>query len=257
MFKKYQRSNPEQGFAIGTILLAVVLIAAIVSAISAASRGSSSTQNREGARIQASALINQSLNLKSGFDRLTTIGVNRFSIVMAGDDRDNDGADDCDDGDQVALAALDAVCLYDSVEGGAAAQRPPTQAFVEGAINAEESDRWVLLGAGSANVPDGRVPGVGSSSATGVGGRNIVASVHNITNDVCRQINNIVHGVSIRTDPPILAEAVDFTDSEIAGNAPNFTGAGAANEGWAEGCVIPNGGTGNDAGIYYRVVSEG
>lgn len=70
--------NPNtrySGFAIGTILLAVVLIAAIVSAIAVASRGSVASGDAEQARINATTLVNAAIQFDQAFDRATASGM--------------------------------------------------------------------------------------------------------------------------------------------------------------------------------------
>jgi hypothetical protein len=59
----------QRGFAIGTVLLAVVLIAAIVSAMAVASRGSISSGDAEKAKVASSMVIMQYTEMNTYFDR--------------------------------------------------------------------------------------------------------------------------------------------------------------------------------------------
>ncbi len=72
----------RQGFAIGTILLAVVLIAAIVSAIAIASRGSSQDAELERARLTASILLSQATDLSLAASRMVSSGVARTELML-------------------------------------------------------------------------------------------------------------------------------------------------------------------------------
>jgi type II secretory pathway pseudopilin PulG len=77
--------NPNtrySGFAIGTILLAVVLIAAIVSAIAIATRGSQTDANRETARINASIIVHATSEYLQAFSRAAAQGTNLNSLTF-------------------------------------------------------------------------------------------------------------------------------------------------------------------------------
>jgi len=81
-----QRITPaasESGFAIGTILLAVILIAAITSAITIASRGNTPNASREEASLKASTLLHEAIKLSQAFDCATSNGYNPAEIIVA------------------------------------------------------------------------------------------------------------------------------------------------------------------------------
>lgn len=61
-------NKSQRGFAIGTILLAVVLIAAIVSAVAVASRGSLSNADKEKGVLARSMVINEYTQVNAKFD---------------------------------------------------------------------------------------------------------------------------------------------------------------------------------------------
>lgn len=72
--------NPQSGFAIGTILLAVILIAAIVSAIAVSSRGSVGNANRERATIDQAAMQTTMISIDQGVERMIASGEDGASI---------------------------------------------------------------------------------------------------------------------------------------------------------------------------------
>lgn len=249
-----QRSS-QSGFAIGTILLAVILIAAIVSAIAIASRGSSNQSNREGARVQASTLIQQGVNLRNGFERMVTTGTGRDNIVATGAAGRANTAGSADCTTATSLTAP-LVCLYSNPDGGTAAQVPPSQAFTPGGDNSV--GRYRLH-------QHATVPNVGTA------GQVIVMEISDIRLDVCRQINSLVMGgeVSSSTNPPAPTAAVTLTGAEDAA-AGGFdltglnTGAtfGGSGVNFSEGCfnnTIANAAAPTDAAgvfVYYKVMSE-
>ena len=80
--RKYLGTGQTQrGFAIGTILLAVVLIGAIVSAIAIASRGSSNDANLEKRRLDYLLARQQLTDLQMNFERFMATGANPGSLI--------------------------------------------------------------------------------------------------------------------------------------------------------------------------------
>jgi hypothetical protein len=71
----------QSGFAIGTILLAVVLIGAIVSAIAIASRGSSNDANLEKRRLDYLLARQQLTDLQMNFERFIATGANPADLI--------------------------------------------------------------------------------------------------------------------------------------------------------------------------------
>lgn len=71
-----RKTNSQSGFAIGLILLAVVLIAAIVAAIAVSTQDSGASGDREQARINASTLVQQGIALQNAVTRYDVLGLN-------------------------------------------------------------------------------------------------------------------------------------------------------------------------------------
>ena len=72
----------HSGFAIGTILLAVILIGVIVSAIAMASRNSDLSARAEQNRLDASSMIDRSYQLNLGLNRLEASGQDLRQITF-------------------------------------------------------------------------------------------------------------------------------------------------------------------------------
>lgn len=247
-------TNRQSGFAIGTILLAVILIAAIVSAIAIASRGSSTQSGREQARVQASTLLQQGANLRSGFERMVANGNDRMTITASANAGDQ--AANCTNAAITApLEGGTAInCLYHTQNGGTTVQQVSTAAMQIGAANLT---RYHLLR---------RV----TLTGVGNGANNIVMAIGDLRLDVCRQINNQVNGMLVTADPPLLttattmaaftglSEAVGVDMSITVPAAANFV-SGTALQNWPEGCVQLEAGGADDARTYiwYKVLSEG
>ncbi|MGD9650520.1 MAG: hypothetical protein AB7U41_07025 [Dongiaceae bacterium] len=244
----------QSGFAIGTILLAVVLIAAIVSAIAIASRGTTNQSGREQSRINATTVIQQGINLKQGYDRLMANGIDRTNIVI--------GAPAATPGTTVGTNAAGTVnctgatapnvCLFDNPNGGTATQVPPQQAVELGAANNPNPLRYKRM----AGVT---VPGIGSTV-----GNDIVIYLTDISRQVCQQINNVSSGnlIPSNANPPVpttlLAAGALTPANETAGF--DLTGIETtANFNTQEGCVRIIGAAEDETStyMYFRVVSEG
>ncbi len=248
--------NRQSGFAIGTILLAVVLIAAIVSAIAIASRGTQSQGGREQARVNATTLVQQGINLKQGFDRMiaTTLNdaVNRNTISLTVDANGiNAGTAVCNTNN--AAGRANSVCLYDNPNGGAAEQNPPANAFAAGGPT---DARYKLRH----NV---------TLFNLGTGAGHSVIYAGNVSLPVCRQINALSNGLAVNANPPFRTPALFTIDNSAAGGEIGATGnatiaaaAGDAMQGWTEGCFLSAAAApANEAGyvaaapyIYFRVV---
>ncbi len=248
--------NRQSGFAIGTILLAVILIAAIVSAIAIASRGSSTQSGREQARVQASTLLQQGANLRSGFERMVANGNDRGSITASADGADQ--AANCTNAAVTNPNPANAVnCLYHTTEGGTTVQQISSAAMdpAGGNMTRYYLIRGVILS------------GVGN-------GNNIVVALGDLRLDVCRQINNQVNGMLVTADPPAsaginapatllaLAEenAANGVDLQITAPANTAFVSNTVLQNWPEGCISLQGTVGGseaDSHIWYKVLSEG
>ncbi|TAH32309.1 MAG: hypothetical protein EYC62_09255 [Alphaproteobacteria bacterium] len=245
--------NRQSGFAIGTILLAVILIAAIVSAIAIASRGSSTQSGREQARVQASTLLQQGANLRSGFERMVANGTDKTSITA---NAANDQLNNCDNNNFPA----NTTCLYHTTEGGTTVQQVSTQAFHT--ANANNFSRYHLLR--SVNVT-----GVGTFTGGASTGASAVMVIGDLKLDVCRQINNQVNGMLLTANPPLLVTATtlaavgailegDGTTLEVTLPVGADFINGQVLQAWPEACVQLDAGAADDAREYlwYKVVSE-
>lgn len=220
-----QREHRQSGFAIGTVLLAVILIAAIVTAMAIASRGNSQNIQSEQDRLMASNMLQQVNNLNVEYTRLITNGYSPTAVTLgtnaavpgydlyAGNPNGVTGGTDCD--------SSNANCIYTNI-------------------------RIFPLRAETFDGPAGRfqlrqnawIPGVGSSQV-GAGqlatGRNIVILRSDIKRGVCQNINNILHSLSIQEEPPMRTgpfAGFGFSEPE---NGPHFSLENPYH--WSEGCL--------------------
>lgn len=251
--------NNQSGFAIGTILLAVILIAAIVSAIAIASRGSSTQGDQERARVNASTAVSQGINLANGFQRLT-VGGTAVREITANDQLDiantNAGASCSPTGAGTVVRTTPArtfQCLYGSAGAGAIIN-PPRQIFRN-------------------NV----APAVGyrfNRNATNIAGNTTAQSVmytYNLTRAVCQQINNQVNGLTINSQVPVVAAislgaatavteiaAIDLAATNVTGVVSSAGAVSAADIlQWSEGCFNYTGTiTSNDADYTYVYIKH-
>ncbi len=74
MKKTFSQKKHQGGFAIGLILLAVVLISAIVASIATSTQNISSDGVKEEHTVKASALIKQALNIRLAAERYIAVG---------------------------------------------------------------------------------------------------------------------------------------------------------------------------------------
>ncbi len=242
--------NRQSGFAIGTILLAVVLIAAIVSAIAIASRGTSNQGNREGSRVNASTIVQQGINLKNGFDRLISTGTDVTTITFGASD--NTASND----ETMGLAAnrgaanFDArgnclstdPCLFNPTTGGASVQIPPT---TSGVFNASVT-------AGNLALVRYNLRRNVTLAGVGTANNNIVTLLGRLSDATCRQLN-VLSGAaaSVGTNPPTIATAITISADE--GGANIDLSAGQLASGQQEGC-FENGTTSGEY-YYFRVLA--
>lgn len=239
-----QTSNRQSGFAIGTILLAVVLIAAIVSAIAIASRGSQSQGNREQARVNASTVVSQGINLRNGFERLVGGGA-QIATITASDaatiaNTNLDAAGNCTTPTVDRGAAGVFECLYG--EGGATAQTAPRAAFTTstGAQKTFTDNRYFF-----------------SRNVTGFNGGRTTAIMYmsDVSRIVCQQLNNIVNGASLNANPPAAGAlrniTVDATRVDEATAFPIVLAAPA--DTWQEGCIRIFGANEDDTSVYMYI----
>lgn len=164
----------QSGFAIGAILLAVVLIAAVVGAISAGSSGSSTVSNREKDRLLASALVAQSVDIGNTIALVTSQTALPIEAI--------DNTADCSGGADTCYA------LFSPVDG-MNEPRVPDQLIVAntgGVYN--NKGEWIYR-------DDVRFQTNGGTDV-GTASDDVVIFVKGLSDNVCSQLNNIVNNIS-------------------------------------------------------------
>lgn len=154
------RMARQLGLAISTILLAIVLVAAIAIVIAIGSRAGPAQSAQQQARLDATTLINQAQNLKTGFDKMVADGLDPAAITF--DNAPGTG-------------------LWNPSVGGTVAQLdlPPSGTTGLGAYY-----KWLYHGSGA----ELKLMNVGSSAG------NYAVMVHYLTNATCQQINYLLWG---------------------------------------------------------------
>lgn len=195
--KYFGAHKRNSGFAIGMILLVIVLIGAIVGAIAVASRSSNTNASGETAKIQASALLQQGINLRSGYDLMLARGADAGAISW--DTSSPNG-------------------LFHPTDGGAVKQTPPSEAIVASADAVWKYKKVVSL------------MGVGID-----GNDDYVGVVANVKLKHCQYINHILYGMDTSATPPTAA-AGSLADWQTEVTAINLS-ADASVTGKPEGCI--------------------
>ncbi|MGE0252245.1 MAG: hypothetical protein AB7G80_06305 [Dongiaceae bacterium] len=226
-----KKCNSQSGFAIGTILLAVVLIAAIVSAIAIASRGTQTQGNREQTRVNASTVISQGINLSNAFQRLIGTGATTDTISATSADA---GTAPATNGGSNAAATAD--CTVDAAHGATNFQC----LYGAGAGTVQQVPRQALASGTTAPV-GGRY--FYNRNAAGVVGTAIsspgIIYVGGLDSLVCSQINNLVNNSSINTAPPVVttSQSANLSSATTGENtALDFTSTPVIST-WREGCI--------------------
>jgi hypothetical protein len=194
----------QRGFAIGTVLLAVVLIAAIVSAIAIASRGNSEQGQREKDRLLASVLIQQGIDISQAYVRLIRDGYSRDEVTLTAQFdgkntiRFNAFASDptahiiCNESypgynwDASALQPMQ--CLF-SAANGLSSISPPQDAVGN---TANTASIWAAFP-------------VGNFHDSSLNNRLTMFTVIDITPGVCRQLNNQLQNLALGAAIPVQA----------------------------------------------------
>lgn len=194
---KVIRANKQGGFA-GVVFLVIGLIAIIMAAIAAMSRNNAVGAPEQTARTNASVLLKQTSDLKTGFDRMLIDGRGGAAITFT-----NVGVN--------GLFSLDAGTQY------AVLPVPPVTAVAAGEVPAYTYNNLVVL------------PGVGTAAA------DAVFTVTNLTREVCQQVNRILYNDASAAAPAISAGAPEAWETLTAINdganvAVNYVGR-------TEGCV--------------------
>lgn len=220
LFRTYKRTR---GLAISTILLAVVLLAAIAVTIAMSSRSSNGNSSAQQAKLNAATLMNQGANIRIGFDRMAANGTDPTTITL-----DTSGT----------------AGLFNPTIGGTVQQFPPSAAFTGGTAGS-----WYY----GTNVA---LEGIGTASSDSV------VFVTDITKPVCQSIMNQLYGVAI-TNNPTQTAAANATAANIAsggvsgalGTAIDFTSdTNHATQNHPEGCFQEL--TPGTKYIYYKAAVE-
>lgn len=154
-FRTYKKTR---GLAISTILLAVVLLAAIAVTIAMSSRSSNGNSSTQQAKLNAATLMNQAANMRIGFDRMAANGTDPTTITF-----DTSGT----------------AGLFNPTVGGTVQQFPPSAAYK----TPPGTPQWYY----NQNV---KLEGIGTSNA------DYVVLVTNISGAVCNSIMNQLYGMA-------------------------------------------------------------
>lgn len=205
-----------RGLAISTILLAVVLLAAIAVTIAMSSRASNNNTSTQQAKLNASTLMNQASNMRIGYDRMQANGVDASTITL--DTAANTG-------------------LFNPVSGGTVQQFPPGAAYVSGTPGGWYLDQLVVL------------QGVGTGTAY-----SYVLFTTYLTETVCQAINNLAYGASMTTPPPRTTTPEATAPRMETNQGMNFVGGDYANAtNHPEGCFLDNI---SSSYVYYKPLVE-
>lgn len=160
--KRYNMVKAKQGGFVGVIFLAIALIAIVMVAIAYMSRSSTSGVSDQGAKTNASVLLKQSADFKSGFDRLLVSG----TVTPT----------------QVTWDTTPVTGLFDPAAGYAILQTPPAAA--QSTPQPYTYSKLVTLA------------GVGTGAADNV------LTLGNLTLAVCQQINKALFNDLVAAAPP-------------------------------------------------------
>lgn len=215
-----KRENTTQGFAIGTILLAVILIAAIVSAVAIASRGTSSSSTREKDRLAAATLAQQSVSISQGIQRMLASGVAPENIVgsfnFTAGSNNSYGLLNYINDDNIIPCTADVrgrTCLYTATAAPSFSQ----SMFDDKGSNSIIAKTWLLYYA-DFQIQD-----------TGRNFRTFIAVMGDVTDGICRNFNNIINGAALNQSPPRVTAMFDYPNKFMTSSTDQFTGAFGAN----------------------------
>lgn len=184
-----QQSRQRQGgFAIGLILLAVVLIAAIVAAIAVSTSDTANNTNQEEDRVNASTVVQQMTFIRNSAIRWNALG----SSFTSGDAAD----------------------MSDTLVGNTLDVQPSISADVFGGST---NQSWVLLPVADVEA--------GGGLPAGASGMYALANISSGSDGVCQQINNILWNISVQDQ---LGNAADFQFADIVEDRTDSLGNGVA-----------------------------
>lgn len=189
----------NRGLAISTILLAVILLAAIAITIALSSRNGNATSSAQQDRLLASTMLHQAQTFRTGFDMMQANGVEIQTITF-------------DTASGTGLWGPNGTIVY---------QYPPAAALTSTA-----SDWGYKNSSGQGNV---QLMNIGTAA-----GSERVIQLNRITKGVCQQINQLLYGST--TIPKLTAPSGTFAnwDTDAAGMDLS---ADPATNGRPEGCV--------------------
>lgn len=195
----------QDGLAIGVILVAVALVAALGMVIAASSSyvfGYSSTPKDD---ALASALIAEARNLRGGVDTMTARGTSISSITF----------------DTSTTAGL-----FNPSIGGTDLQAPVPMA------QASTSASWVWKVDASGN-PTVNMYNVGTSQT------DYVAILPNVEYHVCYDINGVLNNYS--GIPGLNPANATLTNLTTPATVVDLSASNSGTQGWSEGCYVPVG----------------
>jgi hypothetical protein len=213
--RKMNKKN-QRGF-VGIVFLAIALIGIVIAAIAAMSRSSSSGTADQAAKTNASIVIKQASDFKSGMDRMIVNGVTPSAITF--DATVGTGLFDPSAGAQYAVR---------HVPPGAVFSTPPT-----GTPTFYYNQHVKLPNIGSTSVED------------------YVVTLGPLTLTACQQINHILYSDSLTATPATSSGAIaawttspTAIDDSTATSATNYSSR-------PEGCVAAGG-----SYVYYKALVE-
>jgi hypothetical protein len=193
------RRADNQGLAISTILLAVVLLAAIAVMIAMSSRSGNASSSEQQDRLLASTLLHQAQTFRTGFDMMQANGVDIQAITF-------------DTASGTGLWGTDGTIVY---------QYPPAAALTSTA-----SDWGYKNSSGQGNV---QLMNIGTPA-----GPERVIQLNRITKGVCQQVNQLLYGAT--TIPKLTAPSGTFANWDTDAASIDLS-ADPATDSRPEGCV--------------------
>lgn len=179
-------NNTKKGFAIGTILLAVILIAAVVSAIAVASRGSGTQSEREKSRLAASAIIGQATAYKAALDRVIATGTHRTQLVLHTYSASYNATTDASFLPDCTADVSPNICLYTKPDAVISAQQLSNEYFdAQGGANG----KWLLFHL--SNI----------TGAAAFSNRLSIIAVSGLKKPICQHLNNMLLGTDLGAEP--------------------------------------------------------
>lgn len=220
------KRNDERGNALFLILIAVALFAALSYAVTQSGRGGG-TVDKEQALISASQITQYPAALRTATTRMVITGTAITALDFSGTTLDTE--------------------VFSATGGGAVAQDPP-------ANTTSPTTAWAYLDA--THATDGWfITGIGTSDAA-TAGREVIAALNNVTDNVCQSINR---GLGLQVAPRVEAATISLTvpgaGTGAGANAYSFDIWGnttGVNDPQPFACVE----NGNGANIYYHALVE-